>query len=689
MAKLLGWTFTDLDHELERRAGMTIPEMIRGSRGWDGFRQDELSLLADVMQNQRHGHVFSCGGGIVEMPEARELLKGYGKSGGLVVLVHRNTDQVVEYLMRDTTRPAYTTEIREVFHRRKPWYTECSTKLYYSPHPESASNSREVTRDFAQFVNHISGRNMHVQALGKKKHSFFVSLTLPKLADALDIIPRVVVGSDAVELRVDLLEDQSIDAITETVSHLRQAANKPIIFTVRTVSQGGRFSDDDADGLLELYRHAILLGVEYLDVEVTARQSTIDEIWETRGYTQLIASHHDPKGLLSWKNASWIGVYNKALQYGDVIKLVGLARSMEDNFDLVKFKAKMLASQKTPMIAINMGTAGKLSRILNGYLTPVSHPDLPFKAAPGQLSAAEIRQALALMGEVEPKNFYLFGKPIAASRSPALHNTLFKQTGLPHEYHRLETDVITDVGSVLRSPDFGGASVTIPLKLDIIDRLDDLTDAARIIGAVNTVIPLESQNESGRQRLLGDNTDWKGMVHTLKEKGVVVQANGGPALVVGSGGTTRAAIYALHSLGFGPTYVVARNPEKAKDLISGFPSDFDLKILSTVSEAEALQPAASVVISTIPADRPIDPSIREIVVVTFSRAAEEGRPRVLVEMAYKPRQTPIVQIAEDAGGWTTIHGAEVLASQGWYQFQLWTGITPVFEDARNVVLADS
>lgn len=667
MAKLLGWTFTDLDQELERRAGMTIPEMIRGSRGWDGFREDELNLLREVVEKQRHGHIFSCGGGIVEMPEARELLKGHGKSGGLVILIHRNTNQVVEYLMRDTTRPAYTSEIRDVYLRRKPWYAECSNKLYYSPHPENASDSQDVTRDFAQFVNHISGRNTHVQALGEKKHSFFVSLTLPKLGDALDIIPRVVVGSDAVELRVDLLEDQSIDAITETVSQLRQAANKPIIFTVRTASQGGRFSDDDYDGLLELYRLAIRLGVEYLDVEVTARQSTIDEVSETRGHTQLIASHHDPKGLLSWKNASWIGVYNRALQFGDVIKLVGMARSMEDNFDLVKFKTKMLASQKTPMIAINMGTAGKLSRILNGYLTPVSHPDLPFKAAPGQLSAAEIRQALALMGEVEAKNFYLFGKPIAASRSPALHNTLFKQTGLPHEYHRLETDVIADVDSVLRSPDFGGASVTIPLKLDVIGRLDDLTDAARIIGAVNTVIPVNGQDGSGKQRLLGDNTDWKGMVHTLNEKGVFAQANGGPALVVGSGGTTRAAIYALHSLGFGPTYVVARNPEKAKDLISGFPSDFDLKILSTVSEAEALQPAASVVISTIPADRPIDPSIREILVVAFARAAEEGRPRVLVEMAYKPRQTPIVQLAEDAGGWTTIHGAEVLASQGWYQ----------------------
>jgi pentafunctional AROM polypeptide len=90
----------------------------------------------------------------------------------------------------------------------------------------------------------------------------------------------------------------------------------------------------------------------------------------------------------------------------------------------MKFKAWAEEAHDVRVIAINMGRKGQLSRILNSFMTPVSHPALPFKAAPGQLSAAEIRQGLALMGEIEPKKFYLFGKPIAASRSPALHNTL-------------------------------------------------------------------------------------------------------------------------------------------------------------------------------------------------------------------------------------------------------------------------
>ncbi|KAL6866296.1 3-dehydroquinate dehydratase (3-dehydroquinase) [Amphichorda felina] len=685
MAKLLHWTFVDLDQELERRAGITIPEMIKGSRGWEGFREDEVALLSDVMGKKPTGHVFSCGGGIVEIPEARELLKDYGKKGGLVVLIHRNTDQVVEYLMRDKTRPAYTSEIRQVYLRRKPWYEQCSNFLYYSPHPDSTGSQNDIPGDFRQFVDLVSGSRQHLKAIARKDSSFFVSLTLPRLIDALEIIPRVVVGADAVELRVDLLEDCGPDAIIETVSTLRYAAQKPIIFTIRSVSQGGKFPDDAHEKRLQLYRLALRLGVEFLDVEVTLPEETIQTVTELRRQTRIIASHHDPSGTLSWRNASWVPFYNRALQFGDVIKLVGTAQTVEDNFDLAKFKAKMLATRKTPIIGLNMGEAGKLSRILNGFLTPVSHPDLPFKAAPGQLSAADINRGRALLGQSEQRNFYLFGKPISASRSPALHNTLFERVGLPHRYHRLETDNIADVDTVLRSPDFGGASVTIPLKRDIMGRVDHLSEAARTIGAVNTVVPVRDDHSNG-WHLLGDNTDWKGMAYVLQRGGVVSRDDGGPAMVIGSGGTTRAAVFTLHSMGFNPIHVVARDPVKAKALTSDFPVNYGLQILSSPSDCQKLAAGPSVIISTIPADRPIDPTMRDILTVALSKQPSGDCSRVLLEMAYKPRQTPVMDMAENAGKWTTIPGLEVLAAQGWYQFTAWTGITPVYSDARNAVL---
>lgn len=665
LGSLLGWTCIDLDEELERRAGMTIPEMIRGSHGWEGFRREELALLHDVLDKQPHRHIFSCGGGVVESDTARKLLSDYHKHGGRVITVHRNTDQVVEYLMRDQTRPAYTTEIRSVYERRKAWYDECSNHTYYSPHSEHSGSAKITPDDFRRFAYQVTGRSKHHESIGKKDQSFFVCLTLPDLREAKQLLPRVVVGSDAIELRVDLLQDHSSEFITEQVSVLRHAAGKPIIYTVRTISQGGKFPDDSPDELLRLYLLGLRLGVEYLDVETTSPANVIDEVSAHKGYTQLIASHHDPEGALSWRNAGWIAFYNKALQFGDIIKLCGKARTIEDNFALASFKTKMLAAHKTPLIALNMGPEGQLSRMLNGYLTPVSHPDLPFKAAPGQLSAAEIRQGLSLMGSIKAKEFCIFGKPVSQSRSPPLHNDLFQRTGLPHHYGRFETDNVNDCLEILRRPNFGGASVTIPLKLDIMKHVDELTESARLIGAVNTVIPIESAN-GGTPRLLGDNTDWQGMVFVLKQAGVVVPEHGGSAMVVGSGGTTRAAIFALHSLGFSTIYMAARNAQNAAALVSDFPKEFNLRILADASSIDSSVQKPSVIISTIPADRPIDDVVRSVFSAMLALPGlSDGN--ILLEMAYKPRVTAAMQLVRDAGGWATIDGLEVLSAQGWYQ----------------------
>lgn len=668
MATLLSSTFIDLDQELERRLGQKITDIVSGPDGWKGLRRNELALLHEVMETRTHGHVCSCGGGIVETPEARQLLQAHCRSGGHVVLVHRDINQIEEYLKRDHTRPAYTSEIRQIYQERKEWYEQCSNYVYYSPHGVARVSGAEIPEDFKLFVASIDGSNSHLECTIAKRQSFFVSLTFPDIGQARDKIPRAAVGVDAVELRVDLLERQDPDAILEQVSILRHMAQKAIIFTVRSNAQGGKFPDGQVERLLALYRLGLRMGVDYLDVEVTANDDTLQAVLDLRGHTRIIASHHDPRGTLSWKNASWIPFYNRALRYGDIVKLVGVARVLQDNFDLAVFKSRMASSQKMPLIAINMGAVGKLSRILNGFLTPVSHPDLPLLAAPGQMSAVEIRQGLALLGEIEARKFYLVGNPISQSRSPALHNRLFQRLGLPHHYGLLETDDVSDIRTIFQSAEFGGASVTIPLKRHVMELVDELTPAARIIGAVNTVAPLPASTRDGRQRLLGDNTDWKGMVYTLRHAGVVGQ--GERALVLGSGGTSRAAIFALHSMGMRPIYVVGRDPNKVEVLAADFPGDYDIRVIRRPSDISGTMADPKVVICTIPADKPTDPMVRETLAMALTRSASQLEGHALLEMAYKPRVTPVMQLAQETGRWTVIPGLEVLTSQGCYQVRL-------------------
>lgn len=708
VSNVLGWPFVDLDTQVEIDANTSIPQIIKES-GWEGFRSHELALLKKMMVEKPNKHVFACGGGIVETPEARQLLSNHHKSGGLVVLVQRDIEDVMSFLQIDKTRPAYVDDMRSVWQRRKEWYRECSNNQYYSQ-KSSATALTKASKDLERFLELIIDRRRPLDAIKSKKHSFFVSLTVPDVNAALHLLPEVVVGSDAVELRVDLLKDPenkdgppSPDYVATQVAILRVSVALPIIFTVRTQCQGGKFPDHAHDEALALYQLALRMGIEFLDLEIQFPEPLLRSVINAKGQTKIIASHHDPKGALSWSNGSWVPHYNKALLYGDIVKLVGVAKEQEDNARLLEFKNWAQSAHDTPLIAINMGSEGQLSRIQNAFLTPVSHPSLPFKAAPGQLSAAEIRLGLSLHGEIKSKQFYLFGKPISQSRSPAMHNALFKATGLPHHYSILETETVAEVDSVIRSVDFGGASVTIPHKVDIIPYLDEVADDARTIGAVNTIIPDPSRpsaKNSGHY-LIGRNTDWQGMTLVLRNAGAQTYSHvhTQSGLVVGGGGTARAAIYALREMGYSPIYVLGRSPEKLRKVVESFPSEYELKVVISAQDVEAVQTRPSVAISTVPADQPLDAGMKEALHSLLQRNSashasaasgqeqantvegETANEQVLLEMAYKPAVTPLMELAQKEG-WITIAGPEVLAAQGVFQFGFWTGIDPLLESAR-------
>ncbi|KAF2841860.1 Pentafunctional AroM protein [Patellaria atrata CBS 101060] len=695
-AKVLQWPLVDLDSALEEQVGMTIPQLIE-QKGWGGFREEELRLLEQVVREKPMGHVFACGGGIVEIPRAREILTAYRKNGGIVLLLTRDIAKVMEYLNIDKTRPAYVEDMMGVWLRRKPWYEECSNFHYHSEtvNPSGLTNTLE---DFARFLTLITGKTSALKTIQTRNFSFFVCLSLPTIKPWISHLPEIVVGSDAVELRVDLLEDTSsknglpsVDFFVDQVALLRSVICLPLIFTLRTHSQGGKFPDDAYDHALALYRAALRLGFEFLDLEITSPESLLHEVSEKKGYTKIIASHHDPQGQLFWSNGSWIPHYNKALQYGDIIKLVGTAKTLQDNFHLAEFKAWAESAHPVPLIAINMGERGKLSRIINGFMTPVSHPKLPSATAPGQLSAADIRRGLSLLGEIPLKKFMIFGHPVTQSRSPAMHNKLFAEMGLPHMYGLYDASEITEeVQRILRSPDFGGASVTMPLKQDIEPFLDAVGPEVKIIGALNTIVPEQTVDESGKEitRLVGRNTDWQGMVLALRNAGATGGSSGQSGVVIGGGGTARAAIYALHSMNYSPIFLVGRNVSKMEKLAHSFPEAYNIQVLPDTVSVTELQQAPAVAIGTIPADLPIESNLREILCQTFEKGAREGSAAgklVLLEMTYKPPVTPLMSLATNYGC-KTINGLEALVAQGVYQFRYWTGITPLYRIARDAVM---
>ncbi|WFD35885.1 hypothetical protein MCUN1_002753 [Malassezia cuniculi] len=672
LAQLLGRKFVDADvlFEQEYDIGAFVRE-----HGWEKFRAEEVRRLAELLRDAPTGHVLALGGGAVETPAAREMLTEFGRTGPVVHVV-RDLDAIVKFLST-SDRPAYGEPVEDVYARRLPWYRQCATCEVYNAANEA--NYSAASALAAQLRTVLGG----APELDTSARTYFVSLTFPDVRVALDALTEASAGADVLELRVDLLSETgapvrephipSEDLVRAQVACLRAHTSLPVLFTVRSVSQGGMFPDEAEDAYFELVRLGLRLGCEYIDVEMHRSATRLSAVRAIKGHARLVASYHDTVGALRWDSPSARAIYSSAARMGDLVKIVGSSNStMSDNLALEAFRAQ---ATTRPLIAINMGTCGQLSRVLNTVLTPVTHAALPARAAPGQLSIREINAARHLIGQEPARRFCLLGTPIAHSMSPLIHNTGFELLGLPHKYELQECDTLGDAqAAFLRAPDFGGASVTIPHKLAIMGLLDEVAPEAQVIGAVNTVIPLRDENGHVRA-LRGDNTDWRAIEDLARTN--LAHASGEPltTLVIGAGGSARAAIYAMHRLGSTRILLANRTHEKAVALAADVPAEWRVEAIH-LTEAPAHEPR--VIVSNVPASgTSLEGGAGEIVIPTALLGPAGG---VAIDMAYKPEKTPLLELAERARAaghsWVGVPGLSILLEQAYHQFRLWTNAPP-------------
>ena len=445
--------------------------------------------------------------------------------------------------------------------------------------------------------------------------SHFVSLTYPSIDAALPSLRELRRGADAWELRVDLLEDISPASLHRQISLLRCSCPLPVVFTVRSEGQIGRFPRDP-DRIFALLREGLRAGVEWLDVEACWPSSYLASVThlcktEYKGTSRVLGSLH----VTTPQTEQQLMELFRACELdgkADMVKVVTGASSDAD----CRLVHKCGQRASKPYIGLALGAAGALSRVLNKRFTPVTHP-LMATAAPGQLSAAELMDRRVALGLVAEKRFFLFGSPIKQSMSPAMHNAAFDALLLPHHYSLCESEDVEAYEAIVAGPGFGGASVTIPHKESVQPFLSEVRGAATEIGAVNTIV------REG-ERLVGCNTDWLGMKvpigRLLGESRV-----GAKGLVVGAGGTAKAACYALKALGLAPI-VYNRSPEKGSDLAEKVGGRF-VQDLSTIAGEDI-----AVVISTVPASAAF----------TLPSSILDKKP-VVLDVVYKPVRTPLLE----------------------------------------------
>jgi shikimate-5-dehydrogenase len=266
---------------------------------------------------------------------------------------------------------------------------------------------------------------------------------------------------------------------------------------------------------------------------------------------------------------------------------------------------------------------------------------------------------------IQAKDFYIFGLTISFSKSPILHHAAFTHHSLPHTYTIHQTPSIEPLASLITSPTFGGASVTMPHKLSISTYCTEISSHAKVIGAINTLIVTRDENGK-RNGIRGENTDWSGLVSCLKTKGKVIVEEAKTGLVIGAGGASRAALYALYQVGIKEIYLVNRTLSTAEKIAQDFSRLFHITVLPNLKAFEELGVKPEVVIGTIPADK--------TTMDDFPESLFGNEKGICVDMAYKPRETPLLKVVNGRGGWVTVTGVEVLLAQAFVQSELWLGL---------------
>ncbi|KAJ0396596.1 hypothetical protein ATCC90586_004058 [Pythium insidiosum] len=209
---------------------------------------------------------------------------------------------------------------------------------------------------------------------------------------------------------------------------------------------------------------------------------------------------------------------------------------------------------------------------------------------------------------------------------------------------------------------FAGGSITIPLKVDIVPHLDFVSPAVRAIGAVNTLTRLD---RSGCILWKGDNTDWLGILRPIERrlKDVSVPDHPLVALIIGAGGTSMAAAYAMQQLGVHQLFVFNRTVSKAQAVASRFGATALGELTPTTL------PRVDIVISTVPATA-------NVTIPDYLLPGEH--PVVVLDAAYMPPITPCLAHAHGRGA-MCIQGYEMLYEQAAEQYLRWNKITQVHD----------
>ncbi|HEX8773869.1 MAG TPA: shikimate dehydrogenase [Pyrinomonadaceae bacterium] len=470
-------------------------------------------------------------------------------------------------------------------------------------------------------------------------------------------------SADFVELRMDCLPGAQFALALRHLDELRRASGLcPQILTLRPAEQGGTREIDILNRLAFWVEHFLYDEAYdgFADIELELLQlirQSEDERWKKLDWSRVICSHHDFTGV----PAGLEKIYERmAATPARILKLALNSSDITDCIPVFQLLERA-RSQGRELIAIAMGQQGILTRILGpsrgSFLTYATLSDAQ-ATAPGQLSVKDLRELYRIERiNLQTKIMGLMGSPVSHSVSPQIHNAALSALGINAVYLPLEVRDAKDflrrmVHPRSRELDWRlrGLSVTAPHKSAVIELLDDVEQAAREIGAVNTIVVEED-------KLVGYNTDAAAFLEPLRDR--KVSLGGAHCALIGAGGAARSCLWALRREGAVVT-LFARDVEKARPLAENFGA-------ACAPLENARFSGFELVINATPLGT-LGPNEDE----TPASACQLQGTRLAYDLVYNPVRTRFMREAAEAGC-ESIGGLAMLVAQAAAQFSLWNG----------------
>ena len=271
----------------------------------------------------------------------------------------------------------------------------------------------------------------------------------------------------------------------------------------------------------------------------------------------------------------------------------------------------------------------------------------------------------------ETKLYGIFGKPVSHSLSPRMHNALFQHFKINAVYlaFEVEPEALGLALEAFRSLGMKGANITIPHKEAAVNYVDEIPDDLdRAVGALNTLV-----NRGGK--LYGYNTDGPGFLMALKEE-LSFNPEFKTALVLGSGGGARSALFSLARAGADKIFLWNRTLERAKGLkeyMAGHFPELELDVLPSVEEIRGQKLDLVVNATSL--------GMREEDELPVDLKLLSGKP-VVYDLVYAPAETRFLKEAKKLG-LRGANGLGMLVAQAALSFQIWTGKS---EGVRELML---